>query len=100
MDTFAAMNSTLRIDVSTDGDIATLAMSGELDEAACSMLGDCLDRHRRPGARVLLDMRGLNFVDTAGLELLSRLYVESSLEGWTFAVMTTGERYIARAAAA
>jgi anti-anti-sigma factor len=94
------MNSTLRIDVSTDGDIATLAMTGELDEASCPTLGDCLDRLRQPGARVLLDLRGLNFVDTAGLELLNRLYVESSLEGWTFAVMTTGERYIARAAAA
>ena len=100
MDTFADMNSTLRIDVSIDGDIATLAMSGELDEASCPTLGDCLDRHRRPGARILLDMRGLNFVDAAGLELLTRYYVESSLEGWTFAVMTTGERYIARAVAA
>jgi anti-anti-sigma factor len=94
------MNSTLRLDVSTDGDIATIEMNGELDEAACPALGDCLARHRRPGARVLLDMRGLNFIDTAGLELLTRLYVESSLEGWTFAVMTTGERYIARAVAA
>src|SRR5215212_3759676 len=48
MDTFASMNSTLRIDVSTDGDIATLEISGELDEAACPALGDCLARHRRP----------------------------------------------------
>jgi hypothetical protein len=45
-------------------------------------------------------MRRLNFIDTAGLDLLTSLYVESSLEGWTFAVMTSGERYIARAVAA
>ena len=49
-------------------------------------------------ARVLLDLRDLNFMDRAGIELLDRTYVESSLEGWTFAVITTGERYLARAA--
>jgi hypothetical protein len=39
-------------------------------------------------------------MDTAGLQLLERAYAQAALEGWTFAVMTTGERYIARARAA
>jgi hypothetical protein len=39
-------------------------------------------------------------MDGAGMELIHGAYVRSSLEGWTFAVMTTGERYIARRAAA
>ena len=47
---------------------------------------------------MLLDLRDLNFMDAPACELLDRTYVESSLEGWTFAVITTGERYLARAA--
>ena len=94
------MNSTLRIDHAIDNDIHTVSLSGELDEASCSELAECLGGCRRPGARVLLDLRALNFMDGAGLALLERTYVESALEGWTFAVMTPGERYIARARAA
>ncbi len=47
---------------------------------------------------MLLDLRSLNFMDSAAVELLDRTYAQSTLEGWTFAVITTGERYVARAA--
>ena len=92
------MNSTLRLDVSINDGIHTVSITGELDEGSCGELADCLGECRGPGARVLLDLRDLNFMDCAGLELLDRTYVESALEGWTFAVITTGERYLARAA--
>jgi anti-anti-sigma factor len=95
------MNSTLRLAVSIDDrNIHTVSLSGELDEASCAELAECLGECRGPGARVLLDLRDLNFMDGAGLALLERTYVESALEGWTFAVMTPGERYVARARAA
>jgi anti-anti-sigma factor len=94
------MRTNLRIDHTTEGDITTLAVAGELDEASCPVLSDCLAGHCRPGARIVLDLRGLNFMDTAGMDLIHGAYVRSSLEGWTFAVMTTGERYIARRLAA
>jgi len=94
------MNPNLRIDETTQGGITTLAVAGELDEAACPVLADRLADHCRPGARIVLDLRPLNFMDGAGMELIHRAYVRSSLEGWTFAVMTTGERYIARRLAA
>ena len=92
------MNSTLRLDVSINDGIHTVSMTGALDESCCGQLAACIDECRGPGARVLLDLRELNFMDRAGLELLDRTYVESALEGWTFAVITTGERYLARAA--
>jgi anti-anti-sigma factor len=94
------MTSTLRLDHSTDEDIHTVTAAGCLDEAGCGELARCLDDCGEPGARVLLDLRGLDFMDTAGLQLLERAYAQAALEGWTFAVMTTGERYIARARAA
>jgi len=94
------MNSNLRIVHTTEGDITTLAVKGELDEGSCPALSDSLACHCRPGARIVLDLRKLNFMDGAGMELIHGAYVRSSLEGWTFAVMTTGERYIARRLAA
>ena len=90
------MNSNLHIAPSTDGDITTLVMTGELDEASCPALDACLAEHCRPGARIVVDLRSLNFVDTAGVELLHRTSVRSTLEGWAFAVRTTGGRYLAR----
>jgi anti-anti-sigma factor len=80
----------------TDGDIVTLVPSGELDEASCPELERCLDGHCRPGARIVLDLRALNFLDAAGVELLQRTSVRSALEGWAFAVRTTGGRYLSR----
>jgi anti-anti-sigma factor len=90
------MRTNLRISDTTEGDITTLAVAGELDEAGCPELADRLAGHCRPGARIVLDLRPLSFMDSAGMELIHRAYVRSSLEGWTFAVMTSGERYIAR----
>jgi anti-anti-sigma factor len=90
----------MRIVQTTDGDIVTLAPTGELDEASCPDLEHCLDEHCRPGARVVLDLRGLSFMDAAGVELLHRTSVRSTLEGWAFAVRTTGGRYLSRRARA
>jgi anti-anti-sigma factor len=90
------MTPNLQVVPSIEGDIVTLAVSGELDEASCPVLADCLAGHCGPGARVVVDLRPLNFMDAAGVELLHRTQVRAGLEGWSFAVMTTGERYIAR----
>jgi anti-anti-sigma factor len=92
------MTSTLRLDVSTNDGIQTIAITGELDAASCPELECCLDGCAAPGARVLLDLRGLNFMDTAGVELLERTYTQAAREGWAFAVLTPGERFVARAA--
>ena len=91
------MNSTLRIDHSIDDDIHTVSLSGELDEASCAELAACLGACRAPGARVLLDLRALNFMDGAGIALLERTYVrvERSRAGRSPSC-TTGERYLAR----
>ena len=90
------MTSTLRIVQTTDGEIVTLSPTGELDETSCPELERCLAEHCRPGARIVLDLRSLNFMDAAAVELLQRTSVRSALEGWAFAVRTTGGRYLSR----
>jgi anti-anti-sigma factor len=86
----------MRIVQTTEGDIVTLAPAGELDEASCPALEQCLDEHCRPGARIVLDLRALNFMDAAAVDLLHRTSARATLEGWAFAVRTTGGRYLAR----
>jgi anti-anti-sigma factor len=86
----------MRIVQTTDGDIITLAPTGELDETTCPELERCLDEHCRPGVRIVVDLRTLNFMDAAGVELLHRTSARSALEGWAFAVRTTGGRYLSR----
>ena len=88
------MSANLHIDESTDGGVVTLAVSGALDEAGCPALDQCLSGHCGPGARIVLDLRTLNFMDSAGIALLQRTSVRSTLEGWAFAVRTTGGRYL------
>ena len=86
----------MRIVQTTEGDVVTLVPTGELDETTCPQLERCLDEHCRPGARIVVDLRTLNFMDAAGVELLHRISVRSALEGWAFAVRTTGGRYLSR----
>ena len=86
----------MHIAETTEGEIVTLAPTGELDEMSCPQLQQCLDGHCSPGSRIVLDLRGLNFIDAAGVELLQRTSVRSALEGWAFAVRTTGGRYLSR----
>ena len=86
----------MHIAETTEGEIVTLAPTGELDETTCPELERCLNEHCRPGARIVVDLRTLNFMDAAGVELLHRTSVRSALEGWAFAVRTTGGRYLSR----
>lgn len=92
------MNSNLRIDETTTDDCVTICMTGELDLENAPVLEERIAFHGQPGARLVIDLRPLNFMDAVGVDLLMRTWVESSLEGWTFTVLTSGERFIARAA--
>ena len=90
----------MRIDQTTDGEIVTITPAGALDASSCPDLERCLDGHCRPGARIVLDLRTLNFMDASAVELLQRISARATLEGWAFAVRTTGGRYLARRARA
>jgi anti-anti-sigma factor len=90
------MNSNLRIDETSTDDCVTLCMTGELDLESVPALEQRIAAHGRPGARLVIDLRPLNFMDHVGVDLLRRTWVESSLEGWSFQLLTTGDRFIAR----
>ena len=45
---------------------------------------------------MLLDLRGLDFMDAAGVRVLDCAYTKASEEGWTFAVLTPASVHGAR----
>ncbi len=65
--------SRFRIEIGRDGRTARMALSGELDlavfDALCNALNELIDD--RDVDRLVIDLRGLEFMDASGLRLLS-----------------------------
>jgi anti-sigma B factor antagonist len=64
----------------------TLVVHGELDIATAPELVAMLDRLRRQGHPVTLDLAEVTFMDSTGLTTLMDAHVQSTLDGWTFNV--------------
>jgi len=64
---------TRHLRVRRDRGYTVLEFRGEIDIAAAAEIAPCLDQEtRRPGARVVLDLSGIEFFDCSGLRLLYR----------------------------
>jgi anti-anti-sigma factor len=64
-----------------------VAPRGELDMATVGAVEQELRRLQRKGARnIVLDLRGLSFIDSSGLHLVARWTEEASRDGFAFAL--------------
>lgn len=64
---------TRHLGVRDDRGRTVLRFHGEIDLAAADEIAPLLDRATaRPGARVVLDLSGITFLDASGLRLLTR----------------------------
>lgn len=71
---------TTRID--SRNDVTSIALGGELDMATVPMLAEQLTAVERDGAKVImLDLRGLRFIDSSGLHEFVRAHRRSLLNG-------------------
>lgn len=62
----------LAIDVTTTGDHATIALSGEIDLATAPQFRACLAQCLAEGCTdITLDMSALNYIDSAGLTAMA-----------------------------
>ena len=61
---------TLTIDVEREGEATLLVLRGDLDAATASQLRECLVEVIDDGARIVIDMEALDFLDSAGLGIL------------------------------
>jgi anti-anti-sigma factor len=59
-----------------DGDV-TITVSGEIDLATSPALRASLETHRRRGTSVVLDLSGVSYMDSSGLNVLIAAIRES-----------------------
>ena len=62
-----------KVETAVDGDVATLRLEGELDLASAPQAEGALrglEEADRPPARIVLDLRGVRFLDSTGLRVI------------------------------
>jgi anti-anti-sigma factor len=72
-------------DVATDrdpGGVITLRPTGELDIATAAKLERALHEGRRPGDEVILDLAGLEFLDSTGLRVIVKAVEAAARDRW------------------
>jgi anti-sigma B factor antagonist len=84
------MLSTLEIHERRGSDQITLALQGELDFCSGAELAIRLADEGRLGARIIVDLTELEFIDSAGMGVLHRAAHWAGEEGWTLSL--TGPR--------
>lgn len=82
------MQSHFRVQVSSDGPATVVAVFGELDLASSAALAEELTRIADAGGeRVVLDLRGLDFMDSTGLSTVVRSQAQMEQAGRRFGVV-------------
>jgi anti-sigma B factor antagonist len=74
------------VEVQRHGDIAIVEPRGELDVATVQKLGAILEEIKSAG-RLVLDLRGLSFIDSSGLHLLVALNQRAQRHGFQLALV-------------
>ena len=77
------MLSTLEIHERRGSDRIDLALQGELDFCSGAELASRLADEGRLGARIVVDLTELEFMDSAGMGVLHRAALWAGEEGWT-----------------
>jgi anti-sigma B factor antagonist len=82
-----------RIEIARDGDgEVRVAPSGELDMSTVPELDSSLTEVCESGRRLIVDLRGLEFMDSTGLSLLTRWSVAANRDGFSLALVAGNER--------
>ena len=72
---------------------ARILPAGELDMATVGELEACFrEAHDAGFRRLIVDLRGLDFMDSTGLTLLTRWTLGAQLDGYEFAVIPGNDR--------
>jgi anti-sigma B factor antagonist len=84
--TILALRTDLKLDVARTGYLSVVSARGEIDIATAGRAEAALDAAR--GATVLvLDLRGVEFIDTSGLRLIIQERRRAEADGYRFAVV-------------
>ena len=87
------MQSDFLVDTHATGRAITLTVSGELDLLSSPVLERALDRvHESNAELVIVDLRGLEFMDSTGLHKLVAAQQRAVQSGRRFALVRGGEQ--------
>jgi anti-sigma B factor antagonist len=84
-----------RLEEHRNGDRTILAIHGELDLATVDDVRARLDALRAERRPVLLDLDGLEFMDSTGIRLVLQAAQDGARTGWEFSI-TRGSRAVRR----
>lgn len=88
-----ALDGSLLIDVSREADRVVLRLDGELDLASVPLLESEVESATLDDpARIVLDLRGLDFIDSTGLRAILLQDKRSTERGQTFALVRGSEQ--------
>lgn len=65
-----------------------LVVCGELDLAVTDRLREAIEAHAAPGTAVVVDLRGLEFMDSTGLSTLIAAHGAAGRQGWQLAIIS------------
>jgi anti-sigma B factor antagonist len=76
----------------TSGAWAIVAAHGEVDVATAPALREAINAASEPGARVILDLSGVSFMDSTGLTELIRAHKRLAAAGGELRTVVVGDR--------
>jgi anti-sigma B factor antagonist len=80
------------VDTQTSGRMVIVALSGELDLLSSPVLGRALECLPADADTIVVDLRGLEFMDSTGLHLLIRAQQDAQEAGRRFALVRGGDQ--------
>jgi anti-sigma B factor antagonist len=85
------VQSHFHVEARSEGRLQVLAASGELDLAAAASLEEELDRALGSDSdRIVIDLRGLDFIDSTGLSVLVRAHQRAQESGRELGLVNPG----------
>jgi anti-sigma B factor antagonist len=70
-----------------DPDQVCVQLKGELDIATAPLARERIAELKHARDQLVLDLRGLSFIDSTGLNLVLRLAAESTRDGWSLSLI-------------
>ena len=77
----------ISLEATRDPDQVCVRLKGELDIAAAPVARDRIAELIAKGRDLVLDLRGLSFIDSSGLNVLLRLANDSTRDGWSLSLI-------------
>ena len=78
------------------GRVAVVAVAGEIDLSNAQAVGEAILDRARAGEALVLDLAGLDYVDSAGLRMLTRVVERCGMEQRPFCLAVPPEARIFR----